>query len=340
MNAHLSPNRAAAQHFALRLLSAAVLGLAAVCAQASPLPSGSGVYLYTSSNQWDYVGDAAFSYASGPGVSAYNPGGFQIEGGSFDHNVVNPGPGGFPLGLTSASLEQISTSDKGTSNAKAAASLEEGVLRATANSNNGYVTTCGTPTCLWSTSNMQAITYFRDTVTFHVAGGGSTKVHVNAHVDGTVSAGVYTGATSQLFSIFNLGAASFSYLASGDHDGQKDALSEVIGGFMDGLFSADTYTGFDFGGDLMVADGATLPLFYFLQARGLGGIDADFGHTARFSFGLADGVSFTSGSGVLLTAISAAPGVPEPASLALMLAGLAGMALVRRAVTASPPRQP
>jgi hypothetical protein len=51
---------------------------------------------------------------------------------------------------------------------------------------------------------------------------------------------------------------------------------------------------------------------------------ADFSHTAAFSFSNLNGLSVTSSSGTFLSA------VPEPASLALMLAGVAALAGLRR----------
>ncbi|MEP6785204.1 MAG: PEPxxWA-CTERM sorting domain-containing protein [Sphingomonadales bacterium] len=49
---------------------------------------------------------------------------------------------------------------------------------------------------------------------------------------------------------------------------------------------------------------------------------ADFGHTAQFGIGaLADGLSFTSASGVLLQGVPATGAVPEPASWAMMIVG-------------------
>ncbi|NNM76147.1 PEP-CTERM sorting domain-containing protein [Sphingomonas sp. ID1715] len=63
-----------------------------------------------------------------------------------------------------------------------------------------------------------------------------------------------------------------------------------------------------------------------------GGSSCDFGHTGTFRFGdLPSGLSFSSASGLFLSGL-AAPGVPEPASWALMIAGFAGagMSLRRR----------
>lgn len=62
------------------------------------------------------------------------------------------------------------------------------------------------------------------------------------------------------------------------------------------------------------------------------GMSCDYGNTAKFALNLAPGTSFSSDSGVFLKGSGAVGGVPEPASWALMLAGLGviGAALRRR----------
>ena len=81
---------------------------------------------------------------------------------------------------------------------------------------------------------------------------------------------------------------------------------------------------------VMVAPGTSVDLHYDMSTQalsyGAGSATLDASHTARLAVSLPPDYSFTSGSGVFLTAAS----VPEPDSAWLLLAGLAGMSLMAR----------
>jgi hypothetical protein len=66
-----------------------------------------------------------------------------------------------------------------------------------------------------------------------------------------------------------------------------------------------------------------------LMGNAFNGSFVDFLNTGILSIALPQGLSFTSASGLLLTATNVAP-VPEPSELALMLAGLAFVATQAR----------
>ena len=330
-----SLRRPAALRRAARFVAVAGLAVAASAVRAGPpLPPGVGIYVHTASLQYANVGDGGFSYSSGPGLSVYNNGGFLPDTAtSFANNLVAPTPAGFSPFMTAGSLTQLSTSALGTSTARAAASLDQGILRATANSNNGSMSTCGTPTCMTANSKMFADTSMKDIVTFHVTGPGNATVGISAHVDGSVAAGPYTAAVSQFDYLLRLGDGGFEYFASSNHDGPNGAPGIILASFTGGIVEAPTFSnstnpGFDFTGHVNVTDGMTLPFYMVLSTIAEGGMVADFGNTARFSFVLPGNVAFTSASGVFLTAGVVA--VPEPETYALLIGGLGLVGFIAR----------
>ncbi len=113
----------------------------------------------------------------------------------------------------------------------------------------------------------------------------------------------------------------------------NDFLGQVdVNGFDDGWQVLSNDVGNLHFRGLVTYTGAskTFSLDTGLTLRCTAGTSCDFGNSARLSFELPPDVSFTSGSGVLLTST-----VPEPGSQALLLAGLLAVGLTTRVRIAS-----
>ena len=305
----------------------ATLSLTPLAASAGPV----GIYL-----EADAISSPTITayYASAAGVYPGVPAGLTVIGLGPASGSTSVNPTAMPVGLTTGTLQVNSTGAGGrlATSATASASLEEGALRGIASSDvlGGRGST--------SLVNAQ----LRDNVRFSVLGGGSAVIRVNAHLDGTF-ANVLSGnplgseVGSQNF-VFQLGASSFHYLGGCGttscyfgHNGPSDSRPPF--NWVSFAFSNESATGFDFTGQFSVTDGDVDALSMALLLRCDGGAVCDFSHTGRLAFVLPSNVSFTSDSGVLLTGIGGVPGVPEPQSLTLLLAGLGLAGLCKRRTT-------
>ena len=286
-------------------------------------PPGVGVYVSAAvAGTNNYVGNGSVQYATGPGITIYSGGGLAIDGQPL---FAVTSPLDMPLGLTTATVSAIGSSGAGSAlgEAVATADLAGGVLRASASgvSTTGYVPIGPASARVLTTS------FMRDYLTFAVAGGGSADITVTAHLDGSYALHdpVY-GQGSQAMGL-SIGGAAFSELgfvnatASGyGHNGASGYVPPY--GWESYSFSNQSAAGFDFTGVLRVSD---------LERTAVGlGLDLDcwgatcgFEHTGSIGIVLPDNVSYSSDSGVFLTAGVVTAPVPEPETWALMAAGLA-----------------
>ena len=145
---------------------------------------------------------------------------------------------------------------------------------------------------------------------------------VDLRVDGS-----FVGFTQPRFA-FRLGGLNTGIVGWGETDRVGPSTTRDAGGFID--FEGHTGRAGDwaiYGPDRFVGSILLDPLnpdYYIgmdLSAGGPLGTWSNFAHTAKIAFVLPVGVTFTSDSGAFLTATSS-PSVPEPATWAMMLAGL------------------
>ena len=259
----------------------------------------------------------------------------RANGSVYSHNsisgeVIVEGSAGGTSGVggsVSASFADgvIDFGPPGTSHASATANLSTGSLHAVATSTAYY-------------GDARAYAAWADTVTFHIAGG--TAASLTPIIVELVLAGAISEERSAGY-LYNL--KMFTAGSSGGHvgwttqfyDSPTDARNYVgwavaggagePNGWQSWELLAGTATHKHFRGVLLVPGAQKEYLIETtLSMHCASGVACDFGHSARLRFDLPQGVSFTSGSGVLLTA------VPEPQTWALVLAGLGVMGFVVR----------
>jgi len=227
-----------------------------------------------------------------------------------------------PTGLT-AGFVRISDSANGEV-ASSVASLEDGTLRSFSSSTAGAFT-----------SRAFSASEFFDGLHFTITdGAASTLLPVHFHLDGSEAGPGGFGIHLDL----NLAGGSFAYSAGSNPPG---FFHTAPVGFSSFSFTGESVSGFDFDGILNIVPNAPGGVFNTSTIIALGtdcnsGEACDFTHTGVPSWTLPDNLTYTSDSGVFLTA-GVATSVSEPNSLSLLACGLLvpGATLARRRRSAS-----
>jgi hypothetical protein len=286
-------------------LALGAIPLLAPGAQAGSLPFGTGIFIQGTAGSIQTDNVVSYYAPSLPG--SVTPYGLILPNGPA---VATFSPGLDIPGYT-ADSGSVSIQHTGGS-ATAAADMPSGSLHVLAQStyNPGW--------------GAIASASMADFVTFHVLGASPAVIDVGVSLDGIVSgagagAGGYTG--SLAFS-FGGGFQFYGFIANnGDTAGGLAGSSGYSPPYgWNSYTDSVSPTGFVFNGQLSVTDGQRLFLDMFLSTTTGGGATADFLNTAQLSLGLPGGVTFTSDSGVLLTA-----SVPELSTWVLMLLGFASL---------------
>jgi hypothetical protein len=265
------------------------------------LAAASSFYVSTNAqSNYRTATGASLSYNSNTGATqSITNDGFQTETYSGTPNI---------LGLTSSfdqsSFTQGTTNGTVTGSAYAAADLASGSVRAAA---SGSSTIVNGPFGVGGT-----LAQLNDTLTFTILGAGPTTVTditVNYTLDGTDSVGpiaLYNQTDSLFF-----GAALTEFYS--DTAQSWTSANFISSGPNNGVFQ---------GVYALVGSTVVVPLTLSLVVDCEDGCTADFSHTGLLGLSLPSNVSFTSASGVFLTASA-----PEPSSWVMMLMGGAGVIL-------------
>ncbi len=283
--------------FALSVLAL----VAPLAAMADTQPVNTGIYL---SN--DDSGRGGAAYASSNTITIYSGGGAtESDNGQGTYHVTQTPT---TLGALSGTLATYNDDGaKGTNvgTASASASLATSTVGGTVTGNQRGLTT----------------SLLNDVLTFHVAGGGSAEVGFGMELDGTIS---NDGQKSIQFVLdFDFSNVSTSQYVSSD--GKLDPPNVSSGGAISNLQSSSAGIGqFSATGDYLVNDGDSRRLQFGLYLDCWGSaVSCDFTNAGHLTLDLPDGVTVTSSSGVAYG--SAVSAVPEPANMALMLAGIVGI---------------
>ena len=198
-----------------------------------------------------------------------------------------------------------------------AANLADGTLHVHAQGGTVYVGQGG--------EGAVATARFVDGLHFNVAGAAAnavTAIGVHFTLEGRVVAGGFASSSEDMSTSFAFGNAGMGVTATGRGFDPFAVSAHSESGWASFSYSALDATHVEFDGiyDLLGAS-QSLGIGAYLSA-GATFADLDYGNTLRVSFTLPDNVSYTSDSGVFLTATNTVTPVPEPETWALMMAGL------------------
>lgn len=282
-----------------RLTQSVLVGCAVSLMPASALAAG----IAFSTDITNGAGINHAAYASGSGFSGFSPG--LVTNFDDPTAVLVTSPASMPLGLNGANM-LLTTGDG--SMANVFGSLASGAVHTKVNA--------ATPGSIAVAEGV-----LQDTLTFHVAGGGSANIDFDLSLDGSFAGGTYIHDVNVGF-----GSAAFGWEAFFTSGPQFFGPTGTNFGWTSQSLTNDSFTSFNFDGSVTVTDGEQLALTLTDRLECRNSTACDFSHTLQTGLDLSPGVSFTSESGEFLTAAAA----PEPASMLLIGCGIAALALVRR----------
>ena len=222
------------------------------------------------------------------------------------------------FGHTHESLFQANgPSDGAFADASTAANLADGTLHVRAQGGTVYVGQGG--------EGAVATARFTDGLHFTVAGAGAdtvTAIGVHFALDGRVVAAGFASSQEEMSTSLGFGNAGFGVNAVGHGLNPFLITGHSERGWASFAYSAldPSHVAFD-GVYNLIGSAQTLGIDAYLSANA-SFADLDYGNTLHVAFTLPRNVSYTSDSGVFLSAATAVTPVPEPETWALMLAGL------------------
>jgi len=237
---------------------------------------------------------------------------------TYSGTVDSTGTATSVFGHTHETLFQHNGSSDGAfADAYTAANLADGTLRVHAQGGTVYVGQGG--------EGAVANARFVDGLHFNIAGAAAdavTAIGVHYLLEGHVVSGGFASGIADMTTSFDFGNAGIGVIAVGRGFTPLTITAHSERGWASFSYSAldPTHVAFD-GIYNLLGSTQTLGIGAYLGA-GAAFADLDYGNTLRVSFTLPGNVSYTSDSGVFLSAASAVTPVPEPETWALMMAGL------------------
>jgi hypothetical protein len=234
-------------------------------------------------------------------------------------------PHAYPNAFVDANVSNpvvVDSNDSGPISVTVTASAGTGTASAYANMNTGILRTSaigsGTPADRLGVFASAATASIKDAITF--APGASGTAYFQWQFDGTLSPSAYnTFAYGYITVDVNSVKGTHTYLVNvGDFCSPSDANC-VAGSSIDRTGAVP----------IIIAPG-TFNISAELQVGAENGAFANFSNTAKFYLQTPTGVSFTSTSGEFLTEATPVVSVPEPASGAMLTAGILAIGIAAR----------